>query len=772
MKNSVLIICISYLTILVSTWVPVLAEDTIQVQRFDNDEKLFELEFKNARLGDVIRVLAEQTGTNVIATRLATEKLVSIYLKDVNLKEAVESICRITGLWYRQSYESGTFRIMTIEEYSKDLVVHQDDEIRVFELLNPNVQIIAQTIEDIYGSRVILSLGLDPAQEQNFSTATGGGFGGGGFNRGGGSSSRGSSRAGIGGRRGGGRSGGTGGIGGSRGGSNLTSLSSEQLTNKAAEFEEDELTVDQIATITEQSGTNVVDTNLVSDITSRQSPIYVTANNEHNMIVVRTGDRKAMQEIAKLITKLDKPIPQVLLEMKVLDILIDDDFRSLFDVDLNIGQSTVPATAPATGTLPTNVFDIGGFASQGGTFVYQFFSNRLLATLELLEQNNRVNTLATPVILASNNRPAELFVGEETVLTTGVDTLINETNLGVSRTILQPQTEVREIGNRIFITPRINEDKTITLELQQETSSVNVDGGSVIVNDGAGNVQEVAIDTVNTSNILGTVVAQDGYTMAVGGLIRKTKAKNSSKVPILGDLPAVGWLFRQETQDDSHRELVLLITPHVLNKVEEVDRVSRERIIEPSRYSEWPIETVPPHRIKYKQDLPGYIEDDLNIPPTPGSEDVVQRNVGQAPSVAANPESVKIYNRNKYEIPVRSQDKYRQMIKDVDSGNPPADYVPMKVTSNYPTSLFKDRRLIARVSHAWKYEDIYITRVIIENISNRQVDISVNEMRGEWLSATFESLSLAPDNRTIGYLISTVDFIRSVATIPRSISQN
>ncbi len=138
-------------------------DSSIQTGSTSSSHRIFELEFNDARIGDVIRVLAEQTGKNIIATQEANKKTVSIYLKDVSLKEAIESICRISGLWYRQNSDNDTFRIMTIEEYSKDLVIHQDDEIRVFELLNPNVKIIAQTIEDIYGQRVILSLGLDPA---------------------------------------------------------------------------------------------------------------------------------------------------------------------------------------------------------------------------------------------------------------------------------------------------------------------------------------------------------------------------------------------------------------------------------------------------------------------------------------------------------------------------------------------------------------------------------------------------------------------------------
>ncbi len=734
---------------------------------------IFELEFKEALLGDVIRVLAEETGNNIIATKEATEKEISIYLKDVTLKEAIESICRISGLWYRQSSDNDTFRIMTIEEYSKDLIVHQDDEIRVFELLNPNVQIIAQTIQDIYGQRVILSLGLGPAQEQIFSTATGGGFGGGGFNSGGGGRGGigGGGRGGIGGGgRGGIGGGGRGGIGGGigggalggggRGGGGLINLSRNQLENEAAQFEDDELSVDQIATLSQQSTSNAVDPNLLSEISSRQSPIWVTANNEHNLVIVRTGDRKALEEIDKLVSKLDKPVPQVLLEMKVLDVLIDDDFRSLFDVDLNVGQSDV-ANATATGNEPTNSFDIGNFAAEGGTFVYRFFSDRLQATLEFLERNNRVNTLSTPVILASNNRPAELFVGEEAVITTGVDTLITEAVLGgVARTILQPQAEIREVGNRIFITPRINDDKTITLELQQETSSVNIDGGSIIVSDGVGNVQEVAIDTINTSNILGTVVAQDGYTMAVGGLIRKTKLKNTSKVPVLGDLPALGWLFRREQQEDTQSELILLITPHVLDRVSRAEKISRERVINNSRYSEWNTERVPPDFIEYKQLPPGPIEDDL---------DIYQRKPSNEPEAESKWEKLDSNdtenNSIETDIDISSNDAI-ELIRAAASSNKPQTAVNISVEKDIPAPLFYDRKLIAYPEFSWEYKGLYVTRIKISNISKSSVDIIPQELRGDWKSVSFDQENLQPEGETFGYLVSIQNFRTSIANAP------
>lgn len=145
--------------------------------------EIAELEFKKTRLMDIIRVLSEDSVKNIIATPEAAEKEVSIFLKQVTLEQAIKAICRISDLWYRYDKEGkGTFRIMTKEEYSKDLVVGQDDDIRVFTLRNPNVIAIASAIEDLYGSRVEVSYGSGIAnssqQGNNNNNRSGGSRGG------------------------------------------------------------------------------------------------------------------------------------------------------------------------------------------------------------------------------------------------------------------------------------------------------------------------------------------------------------------------------------------------------------------------------------------------------------------------------------------------------------------------------------------------------------------------------------------------------------------
>ena len=116
------------------------------------------LELKASTISDATRLIAEISNINLVATSEAGQKEVSVYLRNIKTMDAIEAICKVSGLWYREEAEVGLIRIMTTEEYSKDLVIYREDDTKVFTLLHPNVFSIGQHIQDLYGERVILSL--------------------------------------------------------------------------------------------------------------------------------------------------------------------------------------------------------------------------------------------------------------------------------------------------------------------------------------------------------------------------------------------------------------------------------------------------------------------------------------------------------------------------------------------------------------------------------------------------------------------------------------
>ncbi|WP_133120645.1 type II secretion system protein GspD [Methylomonas sp. Kb3] len=529
-----------------------------------------ELEFKNSQVSDIIRVLSEDANVNIVATPEAGKKNVTIFLKKVSLEDAIRTICRISDLWYRQDNgDAGTFRLMTKEEYSKDLVMGQDDNVRVFQLRNPNVMAVAMAIESLYGNRVRVSYG-----NAMMLSGMGGMNGRGGNGRSGGfGNNRGMGNTGFGGGMGGGVGGFQGGFGGSSsgnmyggrnnrfsGGMGNQGAAGGRYGNLQQGFREEvpkDLSVEQLAELGADG--KRVDPGELSEVSGINKVIYVTINAEHNQLIVKTSDNAILKSISSLVEQLDKPQNQVMLEMKIIDVKVGEDFSSLFNFEIKNTKIQGDSLNPLI---------MGGAAAMtgGGSFVYEFLSDKVKANIEFLEKNNRVNVVSNPMLVASNHRPANLFIGEERIMVRGYS-IDNIDNLNTTRTISTPETELKEIGTTLEVTPHINADGTIHIQLRQENSTLNERAASIpVTNSTGGVVVELPVDTVTTARMEGEIFARHGYTVAVGGLIRDRFSRERRKVPYLADIPLLGNIFRQTTDADSKSEMVLLITPYVLNQ--------------------------------------------------------------------------------------------------------------------------------------------------------------------------------------------------------------
>ncbi len=530
------------------------------------------LDFRQTKMGDVIRALSDISNVNIVATEAASKKEISIFLQEVSVKDALEMVCKTAGLWYRQDKTNATYRVMTTVEYQGDLVIYRDDIIKVFNILHPNPVIVATAIRDIYGNRVSLTLGVED-------DTTMGTFGAAGAvsattrNVGGNTSALNTARGSN--RQQNNNRGGGGGIDNQNSGTIAFTekLSSEKLAKLDAKM-------------AENGNENSLSTEALKGFSQSEQPIYITVNREHNLIIVRTSDTLAVKDIAQLIKEMDKPTPQVLLEMKILSLEIGDSYRQSFDLDYvpsskavtgpPSGQDRNPLSATSAGV--SNILGLGNFALEGGTFVYQFMNDKIRARIQLLKEDSKIKTLSSPILLATNNKPARVFVGSEQVITTGFDAVAGASNgISVGAPAIIPVTEVRNVGNTLQIMPKINADKTVTLLIQQDSSSVLKNSSTISIPVGV-TVQTFNLDSVQTSNIQGTVVAKDGLTIAIGGLIDNSNSEVEQKVPVLGDIPVLGNLFKRKVDEKSKRELILLITPHIISNPNEGENVTRSNL--------------------------------------------------------------------------------------------------------------------------------------------------------------------------------------------------
>ena len=522
------------------------------------------VELKGTEVRVAVRLIAEQSNMNIVVTNAAQNHRISLYLTNISAEQALAALCKIAGLWYRKDNSSQVYRVMTTAEYVQDVKVFQDYKTQIYALRFFNARNIVSAISDLYGDRVVASAG---AGIELFSVDqfTGNSNGSGSSRNQNSSNNRKNSGSSAGGAR----------------ASQLDrtiDLSPNQLEQLTAYLSgrPDSLTE---AAYNEYAGD--------------ESLIYITLNQEHNKVLVRASEQQIFEDVSLLVEQLDVAVPQVLLEMKILSLGVDDNFRSLFNFDFQDGTEAVPNAAV------TNIFDSGGvmslaeraitleakqllgvgnFPLVGGALTYRYINDRLTSHMELNKTDNDTRLLSAPIVMASNHRPARMFVGEEVVLRRGAQRETITPNDGPSRDIITIETEVREIGTVLEVVPRINQDRTITLAVKQESSSISAETRSIIIG-GQDSSFEIPLDTVITTELEGTFIAKDGLTVAIGGLFKMNKSLLQSKVPLLGDIPVLGRLFRKEVQTDSVSELVLLITPHIIYDANSLEIASLNEVV-------------------------------------------------------------------------------------------------------------------------------------------------------------------------------------------------
>jgi general secretion pathway protein D len=497
----------------------------------DGSEKLGDIDFKDISVVDAARVLSEVSSVNIIVSQEAESKRFSLFIRDTSIKDAIESICKITGLWYDYDREAKVFMIMTEEQYKKNIVVFRDEKMKVFNLHHQNIMAAVNAIEGMFGDRVVT---LEPEDDPSYKLE-------GDFDEDGSdSSSSDSSSSGT-------------------SSDNDTSVSSgastEGRTGEAYDLEGIG-SKDLAHLIRLADGRRIEGSSVEQYRSGNEPPIRVTYNYNHNMVMVRTSDLDALEEIERLVGVIDIPTRQVLLEMKILQLTLGENDNSIFEYGFNDGSSYLSIN--------------GSENIENTSFLFSALSNNISATIELLQQESKVKVLATPLIIASNNREAELFIGEERLLVKGAEVETTITDDVVLQTLVV-NTEDRNIGNKLKIWPRINNDKTVTLDIEQETSSVLEDGQEIpiVVNN---SFETMFVDLVTTAELDLTAIAKEGNTIAIGGLMRSETTETHRKVPLLGDIPGLGKIFRSDIESDQNTELVLLITPYIFDNFEDAQR--------------------------------------------------------------------------------------------------------------------------------------------------------------------------------------------------------
>lgn len=279
--------------------------------------------------------------------------------------------------------------------------------------------------------------------------------------------------------------------------------------------------------------------------------IRITPVETVNSLVV-TADIDVQPAIQKTIAELDIRKRQVLIEAKIVEVTLTKGL----DFGLNLVEYLFQTGDGLKNSLKVGTGDIAG--SYVNYTVFK--AGRLNASLQMLAKDDRVNILSAPRILTSDNQKARILVGQEQPILKS--TTVLEGNKTVSDYVY------KDVGIELEVTPRITIDRDIALDLQQKVTSIL----SEVEFPGGVKAPLVGKREANTS-----VVVQDGQTLVIGGLMKNDLRDERQKVPVLGDIPVIGWLFSRIRKVNERTELLVFITPTVImTSAEGAEMASRE----------------------------------------------------------------------------------------------------------------------------------------------------------------------------------------------------
>jgi general secretion pathway protein D len=313
----------------------------------------------------------------------------------------------------------------------------------------------------------------------------------------------------------------------------------------------------------------------------------------HNLVIV--ADAETMEQIRKVIASLDAPEPQVLIkaafvevnDSKALDLGVQGNYTGFSKnfsqitgyltnyAVANPGSAANPSLTGVATILPTGITPVNqsytlnnnfnlpqtltGSAGNGG--MYQIMGNDFTATLQAIATAGKAEVLSRPSILARDGQMAEIVVGQSIYLPSSVSlTAVS----GTGTTVPTINGTYQNVGIQLDVTPFIGQNGMVQMILQPQITSIDTSTPGQVIQGGSLISSAVFAPNLNKRSANTVVVTPDGQTVVIGGLIGNQKSSSESKIPLLGDIPVLGNLFKFSSHANQKDELLMFITPHII----------------------------------------------------------------------------------------------------------------------------------------------------------------------------------------------------------------
>lgn len=332
----------------------------------------------------------------------------------------------------------------------------------------------------------------------------------------------------------------------------------------------------------------------------------VLADKRINGLVVMT-QKELVPTVEKIIESMDIKLSQVLIETAIIEVTLGDDLATGIDWVLR-GKQKVKDKDGNNVTIRDGFFNNGSSALGGGgggaggdilKSMMSVVSNKteaaltahpigsgvnyllksdklnIAAVIQASKSDSRAKYLASPIIMTVDNKEATIDAIEKRKFFNGY-----ETSSGYNY-VKTPKYEDKELGIKIKVKPKINPNGTVMLNVEEEYSQLGA-GQSIYVDNGV----KDAVDTSLTRKMTADVLLDDRQTVILGGLTERYTSEKETGIPILKDIPWVGkWLFGSVTQSESRKELLVFMTPYVLDDADsaQAEALRRKRSLSDSR---------------------------------------------------------------------------------------------------------------------------------------------------------------------------------------------
>jgi len=308
-----------------------------------------------------------------------------------------------------------------------------------------------------------------------------------------------------------------------------------------------------------------------ADSKTKKKTAYQIQIDELNNALVIAAPSAVVREIRNVVGKLDRARPQVLIEAVIAELSEEQakelnsqlvyssknrggyltNFDGLLSNLIGVGLTGQNPSTDDLATIPKGVLGLAGNFEQNT-------GKGIGLLIQALKTDGNTKILSTPSVVTMDNEEASLTVGEEVPFQSGSFTSGNNGSSNPFTTINR-----EEVGVKLKVKPQISKGNSVRLEIEQESSKVKA---------GVPGLQTTSKSTMKTN-----VLIQDGELLILGGLIEDQTGSTSSKVPLLGDIPLLGRLFRSTSKDDSQSVLMMFIRPTIIRTAEDARNLSEAK---------------------------------------------------------------------------------------------------------------------------------------------------------------------------------------------------